>query len=240
MLKLDLLAFAAHPDDVELAASGTMIKHQQLGYKTGIVDLTQGELGTRGSAELRKLEAEKASFILGLAVRENLEMADGFFVHNEQNLVSIIQRIRKYQPELVLANAISDRHTDHGKGSKLVSDACFLAGLRKIETLDDTGAFQAPWRPKAVYHYIQDRYIKPDFVVDITPYFYQKVEAIKAFSSQFYSEEATEPETPISRPDFLDFIEGRAREMGREAGFTFAEGFTVERMPGVKDLFDLI
>lgn len=232
-MKLDILAFGAHPDDVEISASGTILKHIDLGYKCGIVDLTQGELGTRGSAELRLQEAEKSKGILGLEIRENLGFADGFFQNDKKRQLEIVKIIRKYQPEIVLANSVYDRHPDHGKGAKLVADACFLSGLIKIETGQDA------WRPKAVYHYIQDEYIQPDLTIDITPYFDKKIESILAFSSQFYNPESEEPETPISSKAFLEFLKGRAAVVGRPIGVELAEGFTAARNVGVNDLFDV-
>lgn len=232
-MKLDILAFAAHPDDVELACSGTVLKHIKAGYKVGIVDLTRGELGSRGSAEIRDKESADAGLKMGLAARENLGFRDGFFKNDEAHQMEIIKMIRKYRPEKVLCNAISDRHPDHGKGSELVSISCFLSGLLKIET------GQEHWRPKAVYHYIQDFYHKPDFVVDISEFIDEKIEVIKCFKSQFFDPNSNQPETPISSKAFLDFIVSRAREMGRPAGYEFAEGFTIERFIGVNDLFDL-
>lgn len=238
-MKLDVLAFAAHPDDVEISAGGTIAKLVSQGKKVGIVDFTQGELGSRGSADLRMVEAAKSGEILGLSARENLQMADGFFEHTEENLRAVIRMVRKYQPEIVLANSISDRHPDHGKGSKLASEACFLAGLRKIESELD-GQPQTHWRPKSVYHYIQDYFIEPDFVVDVTPFFQKKMDAIKAFSSQFFDPNSTEPTTPISGEDFFSFLESRAMQFGRPIGAKFGEGFTVERYIGVEDLFSLL
>lgn len=242
--KLDILAIVAHPDDAELACSGTLIKEIEAGKKVGIVDLTQGELGTRGSAVLRKKEAEKASKIMGLSIRENLEMLDGFFSENLQNLMKVVTAIRKYKPEIIITNAITDRHPDHGRGSALVQRASFLSGLVKIES-DEKGKWQDPWRPKAVYHMIQDRYIKPNFVVDITAQFDKKTDAIKAFSSQFFTGDDAEKndksnQTPISTPDFMRFLESRAREFGREINVKYAEGYTVERVAGVNSLFDLL
>lgn len=239
MQKIDILAFAAHPDDVELSCSGTLIKHIKAGKRVGIVDLTQGELGSRGSVALRKAEAAQASTIMGIHYRANLGMRDGFFVNDEAHQLSIIAQLRHARPDVVLANAIEDRHIDHGRAAKLVADACFLSGLLQIKTSWE-GKEQEAWRPRAIYHYIQDRYIKPDFVVDITDYFDQKLESIRAFSSQFYSAYSHEPETPISRPDFLEFIEARAREMGRQIPVTYAEGFTTHRAPGVNDLMSLL
>jgi len=237
-MKLDILAFAAHPDDVELSASGTLMKHIALGKKVGIVDLTQGELGSRGTIETRYTEAEKASQIMGIHYRENLKMRDGFFEINEENKLSIIQQIRKTQPTIVLANAVSDRHPDHARASKLISEACFYAGLVKIETQMD-GEIQMAHRPKVLYHYIQDRFIRPDFVVDVSDFVDAKLEAIKAFKTQFYDPESNEPNTPISGKEFLDFIKSRMRELARPIGADYAEGFTVERFVGVNDLFDL-
>lgn len=241
-MKLDILAIAAHPDDVELCCSGTILRHIEEGYKVGIIDLTQGELGTRGSAELRLEEAAVAAGMMKVDVRENLGFADGFFVNDKTHQLALIQKIREYQPEIVLANAVHDRHIDHGRASKLISDACFLSGLVKIETVLD-GKTQDRWRPKAVYHMIQDYYIKPDIVVDITKYQERKFELILAYKSQFfnpdYQKADEELQTPISSKDFLNFLEGRARELGRPLGYTFAEGFTVERPIGVKNLFDI-
>lgn len=242
-MKLDILAIAAHPDDVELCCAGTLMKHIEMGYKVGIIDLTRGELGTRGTPALRLEEAADAARIMGIHVRENLGIADGFFRNDEATQRLLIQRIRHFQPRIVLTNAVHDRHIDHGRGSQLVSDACFLAGLVKIETHDENGNLQGRWRPDAVYHCIQDRYIKPDFVVDITPFIERKKEAILAYRSQFFNEgyerNSEELQTPISGLDFFEFLDGRARELGRPIGATFAEGFTVERTPGINDLFDL-
>lgn len=234
MEKLDILVFAAHPDDVELACSGTVLKHISLGYKVGIVDLTRGELGTRGSAEIRAEETRVASSILGIHSRENLGFRDGFFEIDEAHLLRVVEVIRKYQPEIILANAASDRHPDHKRAGDLVSRANFLSGLRKIETEN-----QSQWRAKAVYRYIQDNYIEPDFVVDISGFEAKKLEAIKAFKSQFYDPNSTEPKTPISREDFLDFILARAKQLGRPINAEYGEGFTVERYVGVDDLFEL-
>jgi N-acetylglucosamine malate deacetylase 1 len=239
-MKLDILAIAAHPDDVELCCSGTVLKHIEAGYKVGIIDLTQGELGTRGSAKLRLEEAKVAAEMMGVSVRDNLGFADGFFVNDKTHQLALIQKIRQYQPEIVLANAVHDRHIDHGRASKLISDACFLSGLAKIETILD-GQRQDRWRPKSVYHMIQDYYTKPDITIDITKYQARKFELILAYKSQFFNTEYDKEElqTPISSKDFLDFLAARAREIGRPAGYTFAEGFTVERTIGVKNLFDL-
>lgn len=238
MSQIDVLAIGAHPDDVELSASGTLLKHRSLGFTIGIVDLTQGELGSRGTKETRKEEAQAAAEILGLTDRVNLKMADGFFEHSEENLRLIIEQIRRFKPSIVLLNAVSDRHPDHGKGSKLASEACFLAGLRRIETTWE-GKVQEAHRPKAVYHYIQDRYLKPDFVIDVTDFVEQKFDSIKAYKTQFWDPNSSEPKTPISGEEFFEFLRGRMAEYGRSIGVRYAEGFTVERILGVDSLFDL-
>lgn len=239
MMKLDILAFGAHPDDVELGCGGTIAKEIALGKKVGIIDLTRGELGTRGSAEIRDNEAAKAAKILGVSIRENLNMRDGFFINDEEHQLAIIQVLRKYKPEIVLCNAIDDRHIDHGKGSKLVSDACFLSGLRKIET-EFNRENQEVWRPKQVYHYIQWKNLKPDFVVDISGYSDIKVAAILAYDSQFYNPDTNEPETPIATKNFLESLNYRSQDLGRLIGVDYAEGFTAERYLGVNSLADLI
>ena len=238
-MKLDILAFGAHPDDVELGCSGTIAKEIFLGKKVGIIDLTRGELGTRGSVEIRNNESEAAAKILGVSIRENLDMRDGFFLNDESHQMRIIEIIRKYKPEIVLCNAIDDRHIDHAKGSKLVSDACFLSGLVKIETSID-GIQQTAWRPKLVYHYIQWKNIEPDFVVDITGFIDKKEASILAYGSQFYNPNSEEPETPIATKNFLESIHNRSRELGRLIGTEYAEGFTVERYLAVNSLGDLI
>lgn len=240
-MKLDILAFGAHPDDVELGSGATIAKEVANGKKVGIIDLTRGELGTRGSAELRDLEAAKAAEILGVAVRENLEFADGFFINDKEHQLAVIKMLRKYRPEIVLCNAINDRHIDHAKGSNLVSDACFLSGLVKIDTkFDGDDSWQAPWRPKHVYHYIQWKNITPDFVVDVTGYIDRKTEAILAYSSQFFDPKSKEPETPISSKNFTESINYRSKDLGRLIGVEHAEGFTVERFVGVNSFSDLI
>jgi bacillithiol biosynthesis deacetylase BshB1 len=238
-MKLDILAFAAHPDDVELAASGTLLSHIAQGQKVGIVDFTQGELGTRGSAEIRMQEVEASNTILGIHARENLGFRDGFFVKDEQHLLKVIEMIRKYQPDIILANAVSDRHIDHGRAADLLHDACFLSGLRKIKTAHN-GEDQSAWRPKVVYHYIQDNYIKPDIIVDITPFFETKMKSIMAFSSQFHNPASKEPQTPISGEGFLHFQEARALHYGREIGVKYGEGFTVKRAIGTSSLSSLL
>lgn len=237
-MKLDILAFGAHPDDVELGCSGTLAKEVSLGKKVGIVDLTRGELGTRGSAVIRDAEAAAAAKILKVLVRENLEMRDGFFVNDETHQIKVIEMLRKYQPEIVLCNAIDDRHIDHGKGSKLVSDACFLSGLIKIETHFD-GKKQLPWRPKAVYHYIQWKNIVPDFVVDISGFNDIRLLSILAYGSQFYDANSSEPETPIATKNFLESLNYRVQDYGRLIGVDFAEGFTTERVLAVNSLGNL-
>ena len=238
-MKLDILAFGAHPDDVELGAAATIAKEISLGKKVGIIDLTQGELGTRGSKELRKVEASNAAVILGVTVRENLKFADGFFINDKEHQLEVIKSIRKYKPEIVLCNAVDDRHIDHGKGSKLVSDACFLSGLEKIETKLD-GKLQEKWRPKLVYHYMQWKNTEPDFVVDVSGFMDVKMDAVLAYSSQFYDPNSKEAETPITSKNFTDSIQYRAKELGRLIGVNHAEGFTVERSIAITSLDKLI
>ncbi len=238
-MKLDILAFGAHPDDVELGCAATIAKEISLGKKVGIVDLTRGELGTRGSAELRDKEAANAAEILGVSVRENLGFADGFFRNDKEHQLEIIKMIRKYQPEIVLCNAIDDRHIDHPKGSQLVSDACFLSGLLKIATELD-GAQQEKWRPKQVYHYIQWKNIEPDFVIDVTGFMDKKIASVMAYSSQFYDPKSDEPETPITSKNFTDSIEYRAKDLGRLIGVDYAEGFTSERYVAIENFSKLI
>lgn len=237
-MKLDILVFAVHPDDAELACSGTILKQIALGYKVGIVDLTRGELGTRGTAEDRDKEAAESAAILGLSIRENVRLSDGFFENNKASQLALVKYIRKYQPELVLGNAPEDRHPDHGRAGKLIEDACFLSGLRKIETQFD-GEVQNEWRPSQLFHYIQDRYIKPDFVVNVTPFWKTKVAAIKAFKTQFYNPESDEPETYISSGDFFQFIEARSREIGHQIGATHGEGFVKSKQIGISDIMKL-
>lgn len=238
-MKLDILAFGAHPDDVELGCGGTLAKEVSLGKKVGIIDLTRGELGTRGSVEIRKQESEDAAKILGISIRENLDMRDGFFVNDEVHQLQIIKMLRKYQPEIVICNAIDDRHIDHGKGSRLVSHACFLSGLTKIET-QENGTTQEAWRPKLVFHYLQWKNITPDFVVDISGFNDKRLEAILAYSSQFYDANSSEPETPIASKNFLESLNYRAQDLGRLIGKEYAEGFTVERYLAVNSLENLI
>ena len=238
-MKLDILAITAHPDDVELCCAGTLLSQIALGKKVGIVDLTRGELGTRGTPEGRLQEAQNAAEILKVQVRDNVGLADGFFANNDAHQKAIIPFIRKYQPDIVITNAIEDRHPDHGRGGQLVSDSCFYSGLRMIKTFDEQGNEQEAWRPKQVFHTVQDRYISPDFIVDITAFHEQKLEAIRAFKSQFHIPEYTgegEPQSYISTPEFLEFVIARAREMGHAIGVTFGEGFTTARKLGIRDL----
>lgn len=238
-MKLDILAIGIHPDDVELSCSGTILKHIALGKKVGILDLSRGELGTRGNAELRSKEAHAAAKILGIETRTQLNFKDGFFENNEAHQLEIIKQIRLHKPEIVLCNAIADRHPDHGRASKLTSDACFYSGLVKIETFDDK-EIQTPWRPKAIYNYIQDYFIKPDFVVDITKFIKKKHECIMAYSSQFYNPISNESQTPISSKEFIESLNSKMSIWGRSIGVAYAEGFTVNRYIGIKNLFDLV
>ena len=237
-MKLDILAIGSHPDDVELGCGGTIAKEIQRGKIVGIIDLTRGELGTRGTAETRDAESKASAKILGVTVRENLEFADGFFVNDQKHQLEVIKMIRKYRPEIVLCNAIEDRHIDHVKGSQLVSDACFLSGLIKIET-EVGGEKQEQWRPKQVYHYIQWKNIEPDVVVDVTGFLDIKLKAVLAFQTQFYDPKSKLPETPISSKNFTDSVDYRARDLGRIIGVEHGEGFTVERYVAVESLFDL-
>ncbi len=234
-MKLDILVMAAHPDDAELSCAGTILSFIQQGKKVGIVDFTRGELGTRGTPEIRLAESAEATKILGLHTRENLEIRDGFFQNDEESQLKLIQVIRKYQPDVVLANALEDRHPDHGKGAKLAIDACFLAGLRQIKTKLN-GQEQTAWRPRNVYHYIQDRYLEPDFVFDITPFWDQKEAAIRAFKSQFFDPNSKEPASYISSPEFLNFIKARAMEMGHKIGVVYGEGFQTQKTIQLKEL----
>lgn len=239
-MKLHILAIAAHPDDVELGCGGTLTKHALMGQNVGVLDLTEGELGTRGSVADRYAEAAKAANIMGLAVRENAKIRDGFFKNDEEHQRHIIHFIRKYQPEIVLANAPEDRHPDHGRGFQLVSDACFLSGLRKIETFNEDGSPQAAWRPKRVFSFIQDRQLEPTFIVDISTTFNAKMEAIKAYSSQFYQSGSNEPITYIATQNFTEQIVSRDALMGKKIGTQFGEGFISVNIPGVRSLDQLI
>lgn len=239
-MKIDILAFGAHPDDVELSCSGTLILHQQNGLKTGIVDLTKGEMGTRGSEQIRTEEAARAKQILGVTLRENLGFADGFILNDKPSRTAVAQKIRQYQPDIILCNAVSDRHPDHGHASKLVSDSVFLAGLSKFEIKGPDGSNLSAWKTPCIYHYIQDRYIKPDFVLDVSSVWEERMKAVMAYSSQFYNPNSSEPMTAISSKEFINFLSARAQEMGRQVNCPYAEGFTVERTVRVKLLTDLI
>lgn len=231
-MKLDILAFGVHPDDVELGCAGTLISAVHEGKKVGVIDLTRGELGTRGTIETRKKEAADAAIVMGLSIRENLEMADGFFEHNEENVRKVITAIRKYQPSIIVCNAPEDRHPDHGRSSQLVKDAAFLSGLRKIETIHE-GVAQQAWRPSYVFHYIQDRFIQPSFVVDVSDYHEQKMNAIRCYATQFHNPSLNEPQTYISSPEFLASVEARALMLGKRIGVKYAEGYITEKVLGV-------
>ncbi|MCB0581817.1 MAG: bacillithiol biosynthesis deacetylase BshB1 [Phaeodactylibacter sp.] len=243
-MKVDILAIGVHPDDIELSCSGTLLRHIAQGKTAGLLDLTQGELGTRGSARLRLEEAATAASLMGAAFRKNLGMADGFFSYTRENIIKIIEVVREHQPEIVLANALADRHPDHGRAARLVADACFYSGLVKIPTAGPDGTPHERWRPRALYHYIQDHNLEPDFVVDITPFIDKKIELAQAFRSQVFVPGAKEFEeelnSPISGEDFIEFLRAKARAYGRAAGFEYAEGYNVARTPGVNDLFSLI
>jgi len=238
--KLDFLAFGAHPDDVELGCGGTIAKLVSQGKKIGIIDLTRGELGTRGSAVIRTKETKEASKILGISVRENMDFKDGFFINDEEHQLKIIRVIRKYQPEIIFCNAPDDRHIDHPKGSKLIVEASFLSGLSKITTTDSFGNFQKKWRPNNIYHYIQWKNLIPNFIFDVSGFHQIKMDAVKCYSSQFYDPDSTEPETPISKKNFLDFIESRALDCGRLIGVSHAEGFISNRVLGINSFENLV
>lgn len=239
-MQLDILAFGVHPDDIELSCSGTILASIYQGKKVGIVDLTRGELGTRGSAEIRDKEAAAAAKILGVHHRENLRMADGFFTHSEENIKKVIVVLRKFRPSVILANAVEDRHPDHGRSAKLVADAAFLAGLQKIETFDENGNPQKAFRPTQVFHYIQDRVLTPDFVFDVTPFYEKKMESIRAYTTQFYSADSNEPSTYISSPQFLETVKGRDMMMGKKIGVLYGEGFITEKTVGIQDFNHII
>ncbi|MDW7690285.1 bacillithiol biosynthesis deacetylase BshB1 [Flammeovirgaceae bacterium SG7u.111] len=240
-MKLDILVLAAHPDDAELSCSGTIARHVAQGKKVGIVDFTKGEMGTRGTPQLRMEEAAAAAKVLGLSARENLGFSDVFYTNDKEHQLEVAKMVRKYQPEIVLANAVDDRHPDHGKGARLATDACFISGLAKVETRLE-GEIQQAWRPSKVFHYVQSKYIEPDFVVDISDFWETKVASIKAFQSQFFvGDKSTEgAQTFISTPKFMKFIESRAREYGQLGGVEYAEGFTKELPLVMKDLFDFV
>lgn len=241
-MKLNILAIGVHPDDVELGCSGTLINETRAGKKCGIIDLTQGELGTRGTVDTRYQEAATAAMIMGVQVRENLKMRDGFFENDETHKLQLIAAIRKYQPDIIIGNVLHDRHPDHGRAGKMIAEAAFLAGLAKIETKDEEGNIQARWRPSYVLHYIQDWYHEPDVLIDISDVFEQRMEAIKAYSTQFHNPSGTdgEPQTYISTPDFLDSVIARARMFGKRIGVKYAEGFITEKKIGIRSLDALI
>ena len=241
-MKLYVLAFGVHPDDVELSCSGTLINEVKKGNAAGVIDLTQGELGTRGTIETRKKEAADAAAIMGLSIRENLCMRDGFFKNDEEHQLKVIRAIRKYQPEIILANVLDDRHPDHGRAGHLLRESCFLAGLSKIETFDDEGNPQPRWRPKQVLHYIQDRFYEPDLIVDISDVFEQRMQAIKAYATQFHvSDDSFQgTQTYISTPDFAESLIARARLMGKRIGVKYGEGFISQKSIGVRNLGDLV
>lgn len=239
-MKLDLVVLAAHPDDAEMSCGGTIASAIAQGKKVGIIDFTRGELGTRGTPEIRAAESAAASKILNISARENLGFRDGFFKNDEEHQMKLIAAIRRYQPDVVLANAIEDRHPDHGKGAALAVDACFYSGLRMIQTFDFDGTAQNAWRPKALYHYIQDRFIKPDLVIDISNYWDEKEASIRAYKSQFHDPNSTEPESYLTSPEFLEFLKARSQEMGHMIGAKFGEGYTKTKTIGIKDFFNLI
>ena len=239
MLKLDILAFGAHPDDVELGCAGTLLGAIAEGKKVGVIDLTKGELGTRGSISQRLSEAQLASEVIGLTIRENLEMADGFFINNKEHQLVIIETIRRFQPSIIFCNAPEDRHPDHGRAASLVAEAAFLSGLKKIQTIHN-GVAQEAWRPTQVFHYIQSRNLTPNFVVDISKHIEKKMEAILAHSSQFYDPKSNEPDTFISSAAFLEFVKGRAKELGQQIGVQYAEGFITQKILGINSLDAII
>jgi bacillithiol biosynthesis deacetylase BshB1 len=239
-MKLDVLAIGVHPDDVELGCSGTLIKEVKRGKKAGVIDLTQGELGTRGTIETRLEEAEEAARIMGVSVRENLKMRDGFFQNDEANQLQLIQAIRKYQPEIIIGNILEDRHPDHGRAGQLIYDACFLSGLKQVKTKDEEGREQEKWRPKQLLHYLQDRFYEPDVIVDITEVWDQRLQSIKAYKTQFHNPGSDEDETYISSPEFLESIIARARLLGKRIGVRFAEGFISKKSIGISNLDALI
>lgn len=239
-MKLDVLAIGAHPDDVELGCSGALINEVKRGKKVGIIDLTQGELGTRGTIETRYQEAADAARIMGVHVRENLKFRDGFFVNDEAHQLKLISVIRKYQPEIVIGNILEDRHPDHGKAGSLIYDACFLSGLRQVKTTDESGKEQEKWRPKYLFHYIQDRFYEPDLIVDISDVWEQRMDSIKAYKTQFHDPDSTEPQTYLSNPEFLDAITGRARLLGKRIGVQFAEGFISKKNIGIRNFDALV
>jgi bacillithiol biosynthesis deacetylase BshB1 len=239
-MKLDVLAIGAHPDDVELGCSGTLIKEVSRGKKVGIVDLTQGELGTRGTVETRYREAAESAKIMGIAVRENLKMRDGFFQNDETHQIQLVHILRKYRPEIVIGNILEDRHPDHGRAGWLIYDACFLSGLRQVKTSDETGKDQEKWRPKMLLHYIQDRFYEPNIIIDVSAEWEQRMQAIQAYSTQFYDPKSTEPQTYLSNPEFLDALTARARLLGKRIGVRYAEGFLSKKSIGINNLDALV
>lgn len=239
-MKLDILAISAHPDDVEVSAGGTLLHHISLGKKVGLLDLTKAELSTRGDIRQREKEAAAAAGILGAAMRDQLGLSDGFFSVDQPTLLKVVSKIRTYQPEIILANSFEDRHPDHQRAASLIEQAVFLSNLIKVETHNESGDPQAPWRTKGVYHYVQDRTCQPDFVVDISAFIDKKFEAIRAYTSQFYQPDCSDPETPISCPSFFDALRGRNAMLGRQIGVEYAEAFTSARPVGIRDLFDLL
>ncbi|GAA4751403.1 bacillithiol biosynthesis deacetylase BshB1 [Flavisolibacter ginsenosidimutans] len=239
-MKLDILAIGSHPDDVELGCSGTLIAEIKRGKKAGIIDLTQGELGTRGTIETRYTEAADAAKIIGLSVRENLKMRDGFFRNDEEHQLEVVKILRKYQPEIVIANILEDRHPDHGRGGWLVYDACFFSGLRQVKTTGDDGQEQERWRPKMLLHYIQDRFYEPDVIVDVSHVWEQRTEAIKAYRTQFLPDGSSDPQTYISSPDFMESLTARARSLGKRIGVKYAEGFVSKKSIGIRSLDALV
>jgi len=239
-MKLDVLAIGAHPDDVELGCSGTLISEVRRGKKVGIVDLTQGELGTRGTIETRYAEAADAARIMGIAVRENLKMRDGFFKNDEAHQMELIRVLRTYRPEVVIGNILEDRHPDHGKAGWLIYDACFLSGLRQIKTVDASGAEQEKWRPKMLLHYIQDRFYEPDIIVDISGVWEERMNAIKAYKTQFHDPSSKEPQTYLSNPEFIEALSARARLLGKRIGVKYAEGFLSKKSIGIQNLDALV
>lgn len=239
-MKLDVLAIGSHPDDVELGCSGTLINEVKKGKKVGIVDLTQGELGTRGTVQTRYDEAANAAKIMGISVRENLKMRDGFFKNDEEHQMQLVRILRKYKPEIVIGNILEDRHPDHGRGGWLIYDACFFSGLRQVKTTDDEGREQEKWRPKLLLHYIQDRFYEPDIITDITDVWDQRMEAIRAYKTQFYDPNSDEPQSYLSSPDFIEALTARARLLGKRIGVKYGEGFLSKKSIGIKDLDSLI
>ena len=239
-MKLDVLAIGSHPDDVELGCSGTLIKEVKRGKKVGIIDLTQGELGTRGTIETRYQEAEEAGKIIGVTIRENLKMRDGFFKNDEEHQLKLISVLRKYKPEIVIGNILEDRHPDHGRGGWLIYDSCFLSGLRQVKTTDENGKEQEKWRPKMLLHYIQDRFYEPDIIIDVSDVWEQRLESVKAFKTQFFNPDLDEPQSYISSPEFLESITSRARVLGKRIGVKYGEGFISRKNIGIHNLDALI